>query len=51
MVARGRAQAGAAATTADWPKRTRDMRRVDRDDYGTAGYMLVECSSGVRRVF
>ena len=37
LVARGRAQVGVAAGAAaatDWPKRIRDMRYVDHEDYG-----------------
>ena len=36
LVARGRAQVGVAAATADWPKRIRDMRYADQEDRGTA---------------
>eukprot|EP01044_Picomonas_judraskeda_P005009 COSAG03_NODE_455_length_7769_cov_67.894263_6_plen_108_part_00 len=31
-----RAQVGVAAATADWPKRSRDMRYADQEDRGTA---------------
>ena len=34
LVARGRAQVSIAAVVADWPKRIRDMRYVDHEDYG-----------------
>ena len=34
LVARGRAQVSVAAAVADWPKRIRDMRYVDHEDYG-----------------
>ena len=34
LVARGRAQASVATAVADWPKRIRDMRYVDHEDYG-----------------
>ena len=33
LVARGRAQVSVAAAVADWPKRIRDMRYVDHEDY------------------
>ena len=36
LVARGRAQVGVAAATADWPKRIRDTRYADQEDHGTA---------------
>ena len=34
LVARGRAQVSVAAAITDWPKRIRDMRYVDHEDYG-----------------
>ena len=34
LVARGRAQVSVAAAVTDWPKRIRDMRYVDHEDYG-----------------
>ena len=34
LVARGRAQISVAAAVTDWPKRIRDMRYVDHEDYG-----------------
>ena len=50
LVARGRAQVSVAAAVADWPKRIRDMRYVDHEDYdGTDKvspsymYSQVEC--------
>ena len=33
LVARGRAQVSVAAAVADWPKRIRDMRYVDHEDF------------------
>ena len=36
LVARGRAQVSVAAAVADWPKRIRDMRYVDHEDYDGA---------------
>ena len=34
LAARGRAQVSVAAAVTDWPKRIRDMRYVDHEDYG-----------------
>ena len=41
LVARGRAQVSVAAAVADWPKRIRDMRYVDHEDYDGTDYKSV----------
>ena len=36
VLARGRAQVSVAAAVTDWPKRIRDMRYADHEDYEMA---------------
>ena len=36
LVARGRARVSVSASVADWPKRIRDMKYVDHDDFAAA---------------